>query len=297
MSWICPILSVSRILGLACCCVGALALSGCERPPARSSLVVLRVGVLPDEEPSVLEARLQILMAYLRAELDVPCRLSIPDSYEQLVSLFMRGEIDLAYLGGYTYIASRRSIGAIPLVARKRDLDFTSYFLVRTDHPARGLKDLSGLSLAFGSKMSTSGHLMPRFYLERNELHPEAFFESVRYSGAHDATAYLVRDGAVEVGAANASVIDSMFRDGRLLKREVRVLWETPPYPNYTWAAHPDLDRATLDAVRDAFLKLSTDHPDHAAVLGALDASYYLPVEPGAFQDLEQTAIQLGLLD
>jgi phosphonate transport system substrate-binding protein len=273
-----------------------LGLVACEHSHEPTLPKVLRIGVLPDESPELLNARYQVLVDYLQDELDTPCQLIIPDSYEHLVELFEQGRIDLAYFGGFTFVTVNRSVGAIPLVARKRDLDFSSYFLVRADHPAKNIDQLKGQSLIFGSRLSTSGHLMPRRFLIENEIDPESFFTSVRYSGAHDATAYHVRDGLADVGAANASVIDAMFDDGRLSKRDVRVLWETPPYLDYTWAVQSDLDLTTRHAIRDAYLKLSIDDPVYADVLRSLNVSHYLPVGVGAFQDLEQVAMAIGMI-
>lgn len=292
-----PIFNFISCLGrggwVLCLSLWLCGLSACDHDHETERPTVLRIGVLPDESSENLKSRYEVLAHYLEGELDMGCTLVIPASYEELVELFEQGEIDLAYFGGYTFIEAWRSAGAAPLVSRKRDLEFTSYFLVRSDHPATQLEQLGGQTLAFGSRHSTSGNLMPRYFLKEMGIDPESFFASVQYSDGHDETAYLVQRGEVEVGVANSQVIDAMLRDGRLSLERIRILWETPTYLDYTWASHPRLSAALFDQIRDAFLKLSIDDPIHAAVLKSLNATYYLPVEMGMFKDLEQVTKNL----
>ena len=69
---------------------------------------------------------------------------------------------------------------------------------------------------------------MPRHFMcSDKQIIPEVFFSEVHYSGAHDKTAYLVRDGTIDLGVANSEIIKKMIRDGRLKENDVRVLWET----------------------------------------------------------------------
>ena len=127
-------------------------------------------------------------------------------------------------------MATKKMAGVVPVASRDIDFKFSSYFLVRTENPARVLLDLKGKKIGFGSSKSTSGHLMPRFFMKKMGIEPESFFSEVLFSGSHDRSAYLVRDGAVDVSVANSNVIDRMVSSGQLDPKSVRSLWETPPY-------------------------------------------------------------------
>jgi phosphonate transport system substrate-binding protein len=252
--------------------------------------------VLPDESEESLRKRYAGLLAHLSEQLGVPVELHVPHDYASLVSSFSGGEIDLAYFGGVTFIRAKRLHHAIPLVMRDVDLRFTSYFFARLDVPGDAVADFRGRSFSFGSELSTSGHLMPRHFLRRMDIVPEQFFASVAYSGGHDQTAYAVRDGRVDLGAANAEIVEKMQRDGRLDRGEIRIVWITPPYADYVWAARPELSEAFRRRLRDAFLSLDPGNEHHAKVLSGMGTGGFLPASDEDFALLERTMLELAEL-
>lgn len=246
----------------------------------------LKIGVLPDQSAERLRQRYSPLVDYLADSLGVECELVIPESYEHMLDLFDSGKIDLARFGGVTFaLASQRS-GAVGLVLRDLDLRFTSYFLVRPDHPAVALEDLRGASFSFGSRWSTSGHIMPREFLLERGISPEQFFGEIVYSGAHDQTTEWIRTGKVTAGVANSLVVDGLFRDGIVSRNELRILWTTPPYVDYAWALRPEYDEATSRMIQEAFLALEATDPREAQILKRLGADYYLPLDVASFERL-----------
>ncbi len=217
---------------------------GCSPEEEETAPSVLNVGVLPDDDRKALRRRYEPLLAYLAEELDTKLELKIPEDYADLLELFGEGEIDVGYFGGVTFVQSHMKHGAVPLVMRDVDAKFTTYFLAGPETPGAAVANFAGRAFAFGSDLSTSGHLMPRYFLQEVGIAPESFFGAVRYSGAHDRTAAWVRDGVVDLGAANAEIVDNMLRDGRLAPDAVRIVWETPPYTDYVWAVRPGLSKA-----------------------------------------------------
>ena len=251
---------------------------------------ILRIGVLPDQNPETLKKRFEPVLDYLSEKLQLSCELIVPESYPDLLQLFHDQKVDLAYFGGYSYVKARQRDGAIPLVMRRIDTRFTSLFIVKASNPAQTLESLENRSIAFGSSLSTSGHLMPRHFLQQKNITPESFFSSVQYSGAHDKTAYWVRDGKVDVGAANATTIRSILEKGLIKPNEIRILWETPPYANYVWAIRPQFAGSFNTSIRDAFLQLSPTDADHSRILKNLDAIGYIPADPDDFLPLANIA-------
>ena len=263
-------------------------LAGCSRPAGTDKLEVLRVGVLPDQHADHLALRYKDLLEYLSNELGMPYELVIPESYAMLVEEFVQKRIDLANFGAVTYLQARKKAQAAPLVMRDVDTKFTSYFLVRAQESGQSISDFRGRRFCFGDKNSTSGHLMPRHFLNQQDIVPESFFSEVRYSGSHDRTAQWVRDGIVDIGAANSLVIRNMFRTGRLDNDQVKVLWETPYYSDYVWAIQPGISKVQVDQLRNAFLALSDVNPEHSEILAAMGAASYLPAGHSDFMVLER---------
>jgi len=219
---------------------------------AQTEMTVLRIGVLPDQNREALERRYNPLFGHLSRALKTSHEFVLTENYNELLEKFIAGRVDLAYFGGLTFLKARATSGAVPLVMRDVDKRFASYFIVRADDPATSIEDHKGGRFCFGSRLSTSGHLMPRKFLVERGVVPEDFFAKVCHTGAHDKTAYRVRDGLADLGVVNALVLKSMLADGRLSKFDVRVLWETPPYPDYVWAVRATLGPEARQRIRDA---------------------------------------------
>lgn len=274
----------------------ALQLAACSGPVQESFQGSLRIGVLPDESESVLRERLTPLFEFIHQETGLAYELVVPANYGELVQLFGNGQIDLAYFGGVTFMQAHTEHGAVPLVMRDVDSRFTSV-LVAADDSILTLKDLRGKNFGFGSRLSTSGHLMPRHFLrEEHDLTPEEYFHSIQYTGRHDRTAYLVRDGVIDAGAMNAEILNKMFADGRLHQDELRIILITPPYPDYVWAMHPRIQPVYRERIRRAFLQLSRDDPEHAAILSGVGASSFYPAVMDDYALLRKIMAKQGML-
>ena len=286
-----------KSVGFRCLALGLLAgsLLACSAQPgeAPGAFRKLRVGVLPDESEDALRARHLPLLEHLAKELGADSELTITATYGDLVERFRAGEFDLAYFGGYTFVLAEETAGAVPLVLREIDTRSTSYFLVRNDDARETMEKFQGASFSFGSEFSTSGHLMPRYFLQKRGINPESFFTKVGYSGAHDRTAYRVRDGDVDIGVANAAIVGDMFADGRLSRDEVRVLWQTPSFADYVWAVPADLPRDRALRIREAFLMLSTARETHKFILDRQLTDAFLPATFDDFDRLREIAGQM----
>jgi len=262
----------------------------------------IKVGVLPDEDVENLHRRHKPLLAHLTRQTGLAFDLVVPESYADLLDRFGKREIDLAYLGGFTFVKAHLDHGAEALVMRDVDLRFTTYFVVRTDGPLGDCRNLDwdgleGSVISFGSRLSTSGHLMPRhFLMTEKRIEPEAFFGAVRYSGAHDRTVFHTRDGVVDLGAVNSEIYKTMQRDGRLAEDELCVVWETPPYPDNVWAVSERVPESLQTRLRDAFLELDYRDPAHRQILVLMGARGFLPAGSREFEPLRQVARSLGLL-
>jgi len=253
--------------------------------------------MLPDQNPATPSQEYRPFLDYLARQTGIQFELVMAPSYAALVQLFRHKEVDLAYFGGLTYVQAHQHYGANPLVMREVDTRFTSSFLVKGDSDATDLSDLKNKRFSFGPQLSTSGHLMPRHFMKIDwQLTPEGYFSEVNYSGAHDTTAYQVRDGTVDLGVVNSQIVTAMISDGRLKRDDIRVLWQSPPYTNYVWAVQSNLNNDIKIRLRDAFLGLSVANPNHRDILASLQARMFLPASERDFSLLGQLATEHRLL-
>ncbi len=258
---------------------------------------ILKVGVIPDRSEASIIATYTPLLEHIKSETGIDYELIIPPTYEGLLEMFRDKEVDMALFGAITYAHANIKYGAIPLALRDIDLKFSSVVLVTTDNPAKNIFDLKGSKFAFGTKLSTSGHLMPRYFLEEREIFAETFFDTVLYTGAHDKTAKLIRDGVVDAGVLNTKIADAMYQDGRIDTGEVKVIWESPTYANYVWAVQPYVKELLQQQLVKAFLSLQSENDRHLKILAANSAKYYLPARNEFFKTAREIVIKLESLE
>ena len=274
-----PILGLGPILGFL--------LSACSKPaevapaaPAKPSdaRAVLRVVAIPDANKDRLRDDQMQIAAWIKAELGVEAEIKPTSSYAGAVVALVSNQADVAWLGGVTTVdAMLKSKGEVlPLVSRAKDLEFKSYIIVKGDSPYKTVADLKGKKFTFGDQKSTSGHVMPRHLLakEQGVAEAEKFFGLVAYSGNHDKTITDVRDGTFDAGAVNYSTYEKWAKEGKN-KELVRVLWETPKYVDYAWCVRNDIDQrfgaGTRDKLKKAFLGLDGSSDLEKTVMGAND--------------------------
>lgn len=158
---------------LAAALIGfTLIATGLLNPARAQTPTVLRVSVLPVGSPVELSRRYAPLGRYLENALDRRIEWTRSADDEASVEALVNGTIDLAMLGGFTFVQAQMRSGGkiIPLVQRDKDANYRSMFITPVDSGIRRLEDLKGRSFSFGPRSSTSGHLMPRATPEEQEI-------------------------------------------------------------------------------------------------------------------------------
>ena len=257
---------------------------------------VLKVSAIPDEAPTELLRKFKPLGAYLEQELGMKVEFVPVADYAAVVEALAADRIDMAWLGGFTFAQARLKTGnAVPLVQREQDAEFTSKFIT-SDPAVKSLQDLKGKTFAFGSVSSTSGSLMPRYFMLQDGIKPEDFFSRVAYSGAHDATAAWVQAGKADAGVLNASVWQKLVDAGKVDTDKVKVFATTPTYYDYNWTVRGNLDADLQAKIKAAFLALDPAKPEQKAILDLQAASRFIETKPENYEGIEEAARAAGLL-
>ena len=236
---------------------------------------------------------------YLESKLGVPVRYVTTTSYEATVEAFARHDIHLAWFGGLTGIQARRlSPGAEAIAQGAEDENFKSYFIANTRLGLRRSTDfpdaLKGKSFTFGSKVSTSGRLMPEFFIRKhlNGLAPAQIFSEIGFAGDHLKTLEAVQSGRFDAGALDYRVFDAESKAGRVDMDKVRIIWETPAYPDYHFTIQGDVDDlfgpGFKSKVRQAILSL-----DDKAILSKFGRSKFIPASNAEYSQIEKVLEQL----
>lgn len=287
-----PRLAASTILRRLVLAAAALSLTA-----AAHAQQVLRVSAIPDEAPTELQRKFKPLGGYLEQKIGMKVEFVPVTDYAAAVEGLVNNKLDMVWFGGFTFVqAKHRSQGkVIPLVQRAEDEQFRSVFITASK-AIHSLADLKGKTFAFGSESSTSGHLMPRYYLLAANINPDTDLKRIAFSGAHDATAAAVAGGKVDAGALNISVWDKLVATGRVDPNVVRVFHTTPGYYDYNWTVRADMAPALRQKLTDAFLALDPDDRQGKEILELQRATRFIPTKAENYAQIEKAARQAGLL-
>ena len=278
---------IARLSAVLLLCAAA-----CKPQPATTTL---RVSMIPTTDPSKATREMQPLVDYLGKRTGAKVEMTIPTNYAAVVEALVNDQVDVAHLGGFTYVQASRRAGVKPLVQRDRDREFHSKFVTQPGSPIQSLGDLKGHSFAFGDVNSTSGHLMPEYFMRQAAVDPSVIAKAI-YTGGHDATLLAVANGKVDAGALDEAVFQRLTTTGKVDPAKVRVFWTTPPFLDYVWVARKGLDTKLSSALATAFLGLNEADPQQKQILDVLAAKKYLTADDASYDELRQAASQAGLL-
>jgi len=264
---------------------------------AQSADKVFRVSAIPDEAPTELQRKFKPLGEYLEKKIGMKVEFTPVTDYAASVEALINKKVDMVWFGGFTFVqANERSKGQItPLVQRAEDEKFKSVF-VTTNKGINSLADLKGKTLSFGSESSTSGHLMPRYYLLAAKIDPDSDLKRIAFSGAHDATVAAVAGGKVDAGALNISVWEKLIAEKKVDPAVVRVFYTTPGYYDYNWSVRTDMNADLKKKLTDAFLALDPAKPEDKAIMELQRASKFIPTKAENYKNIEAAAQNAGLL-
>ncbi len=267
---------------------------------------VLRIGAIPDQNPEKLNRLYGLVAAELGEQLAVPVRFVPVTDYTAAVSAFRTGDLDLVWFGGLTGVqAWLQKPGARALAQRDIDRSFHSVFIA---NPRSGLKpfsessdlqQLKGKRFSFGSQSSTSGRLMPQYYLNQAGVQLSDFAGgNPGFSGSHDTLIALVASGTYDAGVVNEQVWLSRIEEGKVNPEQVVAIWRTPGYANYTWVVQPNLDedygQGFTERLEQAFTNLSPDDPRQAQILELFGAEAFVPASNDQYDAIEAVGREIG---
>jgi phosphonate transport system substrate-binding protein len=286
---------MKRILWLMIAVAGVFAVASCGggnntggngTGGGNGNVAKLRFTGIPDADKEKLTKQYEVVTAYLSKELGVEVEyVHVPD-YSGAVNSLAANKVDLVWLGGVTGVqAEERTKGeAVFIACRESDKQFKSYFIARKELGIGKIDKLEDIpspgdrTFTFGSKSSTSGHIMPRHFLTEAGMKPEDTFKSVGYQlkGGHSATLRAVQTGQTDIGALNFKTYDGASDSD---KDNTEIIYTTPTYVDYVMVGHKRLGDLN-DKIAEAFAKLDPSNADQKKVLDAFSAKKFVKADP-----------------
>jgi phosphonate transport system substrate-binding protein len=263
----------------------------------------LRVGVVPSVSPADQEARYKPLQDYLADRLHTKVKLFVATDYAGVVTALVAKKLDVAYLGGLTYVQAKQQVDLDPLVTEvdkeTGTREYLSGIVVRDDSPYKSVKDLLADKgkFAFGDVSSTSGSLYPRVMLDAAGAECSTTsvdscppLSKVTFTGGHDATAEAVLNGSVDAGGLEVRIMHQLERKGTIPKNRLKII-ESHRVMGYPWVIRTALGDTAAQSVTAAFEAIKDPE-----ILNLLNTTGYQKVTAADYADVEKHAKDLGLL-
>jgi phosphonate transport system substrate-binding protein len=251
---------------------------------------------IPDQDETRLVERFSRFAKYLEAKLGVPVKYVPVKTYPAAVTAFINNDVQLAWFGGFTGVQARHAVPGSEAIAQgAEDVNFKSYFIANSETGLKSSKDfpagIAGKTLLFGSRSSTSGRVMPEYFIRKHFAgkQPEEIFTRIGFSGDHSRTLQLVQSGAYQVGVMDYTVYEVEKKAGRVDESRVSVIWESPTFPDYQFTIRGDVDKqfgpGFKEKVRQAIVSL--DDPE---ILGYFARSKFIPASNEQYAPIEDVA-------
>ena len=295
---------MKKIIAIILCIVLLISLTACaqdNKQQTAESDLVFKIGAIPDQNAADLNRNFGAMAEYLSSTTGLKVEFVPSVDYAALVTAFGRGEIHMAWFGGLTSVQAINAVpGAESIVQRPRDEQFHSVFIAQKDLNVNKLEDLKGLSFTFGSESSTSGHLMPRYFVMEAGLDPATDFDGApNFSGSHDNTYNLVQAGTFQAGALNEAVWEKAVAENKVDLNKVKVFYTTPAYYDYNWTINsPDnvdqvFGEGTRQKVKDALLSMNEEQSE---ILALFQTDKFIETKNENYKAIETVAKKLGII-
>ncbi len=216
---------------------------------------MLRVALLPDENPSTIIKNNQPLKDYLEKATGKQIDLIVTTDYSSMIEAMRNKRIELAYFGPLSYVLahSKCEIEPFATLVKEGKPTYQSVLIVNAAAGIATVADIKGKVVAYGDKASTSSHLIPKSILADSHLDAGRDYEE-QFVGAHDAVAMAVQNGHAQAGGLSKPIFDSLIERKLIDPEKVKVLLVSKDYPNYPWTMQSDLAPTLKLRIRDAFL-------------------------------------------
>jgi len=259
---------------------------------------ILKIGAIPDQNQEILDRRFNSLSKELSKQLNVDVKYIPVVNYVGAVTGFRTKNLDLVWFGGLTGVQARlQTPNSLVIAQRDIDKEFKSVFIVNKKLNLTLTKELSDLKrlrnrrFTFGSENSTSGRLMPEYFLNIAGVKTSEFKGKPGFSGSHDATLALVNSGAFEAGALNKQIWERNLKNNPKRTQNVDVFFVTPSYVDYHWLSQGDLDEKFYSGftkkLKKAILNLNKNNPNHKIILEMFNAKKFINSDAKQYKNIE----------
>ena len=210
----------------------------------------------PVEDPSVYENVFTEFMEYLSEKTGKQVKWYGAESYAAQVEAMRSGRLHVAGISTGPTVFGVNLAGYVPMaIMCKGDgtFGYKLQLITQKDSDIMKVSDLKGRKVAHVTPSSNSGNQAPRALFKDMGVVPDQDYEVI-YSGKHDNSIMGVANRDYDAAPIASSVLDRMVTKGVVKREDLRVIWESQPFPTTSYGYAHNLKPELQEKIREAFL-------------------------------------------
>jgi phosphonate transport system substrate-binding protein len=220
----------------------------------------LNFGFISTEASQNLKADWQPLIDDMEKQTGLKIKAFFASDYAGIIEGMRFNKVQVAWMGNKSAMeAVDRSNGEVfaQMVNADGTQGYYSHLIVHKDSPIKTLDDVlkNGKSLSFsnGDPNSTSGFLVPGFYVfAQNKIDARSFFKVTR-SANHEANALAVANKQIDIATNNSENLEKILERQPEKFKDIRIVWTSPLIPLDPIVMSKGLPEATKTKIKNFF--------------------------------------------
>ena len=233
----------------------------------------INFGIIATDSASVERERWEPLFRDMEKKTGLTIKAFYAPDYAGVVEAMRFNKVQVAWYGNKAAIAAvDRSSGEVFAQVLRTDgtLGYYSLLITQKDSPYNNLNDVlknsKSINFGIGDPGSTSGFLVPSYYVfAMNKVDSRTAFKTIR-NASHGANIQAVLARQVDVATNNTEEIDKLEATKPEVAKELKVIWKSPLIPNDPLVWRKDLDPAVKAKLKGFLLAYGKSDADKAVL-------------------------------
>jgi phosphonate transport system substrate-binding protein len=237
----------------------------------------INLGIISTDSSSVLKQRWEPLIEDMNKQTGLNVKAFFATDYAGIIEGMRFNKVQIGYFGNASAMeAVDRSQGEVfaKVLYANGDAGYKSVLITNVNSRFKTLDDVfkntRDVTLGFGDPNSTSGTLIPGYYLFAKHNTPvNTSFKTVLPS-SHEANLLAVVNNKIDIATNNTEMLDTLKQQHPDKFAQVRVLWTSPLIPSDPLVWRKDLPQATKEKIRNFFVNYGKTDAHEKAVMAAI---------------------------
>jgi phosphonate transport system substrate-binding protein len=248
-------------------------------------LKMLRFGIISTESTQNLRSMWDPFLADMERKLGMPVKAYFAPDYAGIIEGMRFDKVDVAWYGNKSAMEAVDRAGA-EIFAQTVDVNgnpgYWSVLITQKDNDQLNsvddvLENAADLSFGNGDPNSTSGYLVPGYYVfAQNGVDVKKAFKRV-LNANHETNALAVANGQVDVATNNTENMARMELNFPEKYKDVKVIWKSPLIPSDPIAWRKNLSDTDKRKIRDFFMDYGVEGMDKERELEVLAGLQWAP--------------------